>query len=213
MRSPGYRLRFGLAAVCGLFACKSHEQRSASASADAPPSSMQNSAPASSSVQRSAPVSRPPSPVGPVLAIAAGKGVGPIRLGATVATIERLMDAPCEVQTADVCRYVVRAVEFDLKDGVTDRIVVHRHDRPAGTNAAGQTEVYGFFNGAIPPGVGLGMTPSAVLEALGKPTSTEAVTTANVNNTIERATYPGLVLEYDVYKNGKVMLGGIVIGK
>src|SRR5262245_18834978 len=36
-----------------------------------------------------------PMPSGLRLAILAGKGVGPIRFGATVATIERLMDLPC----------------------------------------------------------------------------------------------------------------------
>jgi hypothetical protein len=147
------------------------------------------------------------------LAIEAGKGVGPIRLGATVATIERLMAAPCEVKTADACRYIRRAVEFDLKNGVTDRIVVHRHDRPAGPDATGQPQVYGFFNGGIPPGVGLGMLPSAVKELMGEPQRVEKVTTQNDFDTIERAFYPGLELEFDTYKNGNVMLGGVIISK
>jgi hypothetical protein len=152
-------------------------------------------------------------PEGPVLAIEAGKGVGPIRLGATVATIERLMAAPCEVKTVDACRYIRRAVEFDLKNGVTDRIVVHRHDRPAGPDAAGQPQVYGFFNGGIPPGVGLGMLPSAVKELMGEPLRVEKVTTQNDFDTIERTFYPGLELEFDIYKNGKEMLGGVIISK
>ncbi len=150
-----------------------------------------------------------------MLAIQAGQGVGPIRIGATVATIERLMAAPCEVQTPEVCRYIARAVEFHLgKDGFTDRIVVHRHDRPAGLDAQGKPQAYGFFNGGIPPGVGLGMVPKAVLEIIGKPLSSERVTEKNSNNTITRDTYPGgMVLEYDVYTNGKVMLGGVIITK
>jgi len=151
-----------------------------------------------------------------VLAIQAGQGVGPIRLGATVATIERLMAAPCEVKTESVCRYIRRAVEFKLdKNGVTERIVVHRHDRPAGPDAKGEPQVYGFFNGGIPPGAGLGMVPKAVLEILGKPQSSERVTTANDFDTVDRDTYPGgMVLEYDEYKkSGKVMLGGVIISK
>jgi len=155
-------------------------------------------------------------PEGPVLAIQAGQGVGPIRIGATVATIERLMGAPCEVKTASVCRYIRRAVEFDLdKNGVTERIVVHRHDRPAGPDAKGEPQLYGFFNGAIPPGVGLGMIPKAVLEMLGPPLSSERVTTANDFNTVDRDTYPnGMVLEYDEYKkSNRVMLGGVIITK
>ncbi len=146
-------------------------------------------------------------PEGPVLAIQAGQGVGPIRLGATVATIERLMAAPCEVKTAEVCRYIVRAVEFHLgSDGFTDRIVVHRHDRPAGLDAHGKPQAYGFFNGGIPPGAGLGMVPKAVLEIIGKPVKSERVNEPNPNHTIDRDTYPGgMVLEYDEYLNGKVM--------
>jgi len=155
-------------------------------------------------------------PEGPVLAIQPGQGVGPIRIGATVATIERLMAAPCEVKTESVCRYIRRAVEFDLdKNGVTERIVVHRHDRPAGPDAKGEPQVYGFYNGAIPPGVGLGMIPKAVLEILGPPVRSERVTSANDFNTVDRDTYPGgMVLEYDEYqKSGRVMLGAVIITK
>jgi hypothetical protein len=155
-------------------------------------------------------------PEGPSLAIQAGQGVGPIRIGATVATIERLMEAPCEVKTESVCRYIRRAVEFDLdKNGFTERITVHRRDRPAGPDARGEPRVYGFFNGGIPPGVGLGMIPAAVLKILGPPQSSERVTTANDFDTIDRDTYPGgMVLEYDEYKpSGKVMLGAVIITK
>jgi hypothetical protein len=175
----------------------------------------------SSPVAPSAPVASAPQntvqlPEGPVLAIQAGQGVGPIRIGATVATIERLMAAPCEVKTESVCRYIRRAVEFELdKSGVTERIVVHRHDRPAGPDAKGEPQVYGFFNGGIPPGVGLGMVPKAVLEILGPPLSSTRVTTANDFDTVDRDTYPGgMVLEYDEYKkSGKVMLGAVIITK
>ena len=151
-----------------------------------------------------------------MLAIQAGQGVGPIRIGATVATIERLMEAPCEVKTESVCRYIRRAVEFDLdKNGVTERIVVHRHDRPAGPDAKGEPQVYGFFNGGIPPGVGLGMIPKAVIDMLGPPKSSERVSTANDFDTVDRDTYPGgMVLEYDEYKkSGRVLLGGVIITK
>lgn len=153
-------------------------------------------------------------PEGPVLAIQAGQGVGPIRIGATVATIERLMEAPCEVKTPEFCRYIVRAVEFHLnKEGFTDRITVHRKDRPAGLDAHGKPQAYGFFNGGIPPGAGLGMVPKAVLEIVGKPLTSERVNEQNPNHTLDRDTYPGMVLEYDEYTNGRVMLGGVIITK
>ena len=204
---------FGVLLSCS--GCKSKPSAQASAG-----SSTIGSASAAPAVAAAPPPAPPPTssvqmPVGPVLAIQAGQGVGPIRIGATVATIERLMAAPCEVKTPDVCRYIARAVEFHLgKDGFTDRIVVHRHDRPAGPDAQGKPQAYGFFNGGIPPGVGLGMVPKAVLEIIGKPLTSERVTENNPNNTITRDTYPGgMVLEYDVYTNGKVMLGGVIITK
>ena len=212
LRATSLMLGFGM--VCSLAGCKSNAATQATAAAPS----------ASASVEPVAAVSAPPAPPpaptstaqlpeGPVLAIEAGKGVGPIRLGATVATIERLMAAPCEVKSATMCRYIVRAVEFELKDGVTDRITVQRHDRPAGPDAHGVPQVYGFFNGGIPPGVGLGMLPSAVREILGQPQSVQNITTVNDNGTIQRATYPGMVLEFDKYKNGNVMLGAVIIGR
>jgi len=191
----------------------------------APASTAPSAAPSATAPASAAAIAQPPPaptvtssaqlPEGPVLAIQAGQGVGPIRIGATVATIERLMAQPCEVKTVEVCRYIVRAVEFHLnKDGFTDRIVVHRRDRPAGLDANGKPQVYGFFNGGIPPGAGLGMIPKAVLEIIGKPVSSERVTQENPNHTIDRDTYPGgMVLEYDEYTNGKVMLGGVIITK
>jgi hypothetical protein len=217
-------LTLALTLTTAVWGCKSPAKpepagaQSASASplASAPPQATPSASAASAAPGASGAQSAAQLPEGPVLAIQAGQGVGPIRLGATVATIERLMEAPCEVKTASVCRYIRRAVEFDLdKNGITERIVVHRHDRPAGPDAKGEPQVYGFFNGGIPPGAGLGMIPKAVLDILGKPLSSERVTTANDFDTIDRDTYPGgMVLEYDEYKkNGKVMLGGVIISK
>ena len=214
MRSSAVRLSLlTLALTSATVGCRSHAAAGAAGSASASPSV---SAPASPSAQPAPPPAEAARlPEGPSLAIQAGKGVGPIRLGATVATIERLMGAPCEVRTPEVCRYIQRAVEFYLgKDGQTERIVVHRHERAAGLDAHGVRQVYGFFNGGIPPGAALGMVPKAIVEIIGPPQSSAQVTEKNAFDTVERATYPGgMVLEYDVYKNGKVMLGGVIISK
>ena len=60
------------------------------------------------------------------MAIVAGQGVGAIRLGANLATVERLMEAPCDEKTPTLCRYVARAVEFRFGDsGKLERIVAH----------------------------------------------------------------------------------------
>ena len=198
-----------LACILSVFGCKSP---ASSSSSPAPSANL------AASTASAAAASAPPNktyqvPIGPRLAILAGLGIGPIRFGATVPTIERLMEAPCEVKTADKCRYIMQAVEFELKDGAVDRIIIHRHERPAGPDAQGRPQFYGFFNGGIPPYLGFGMIPSAIVKELGPPTSAEKVTTRNDFDTVERDTYPGMVMEYDRYTNGNVILGGVILTK
>ena len=150
-----------------------------------------------------------PIPDGPRLAILAGQGVGAIRLGATVATIERLMEAPCEFKTDDACRYVARATEFFLKDGVTAEIHTHRQNRPTTPNG----RVFGVFNGRTPEGVAFTMLEPAARELLGPPLKTEKVADGSDFHTVEIDTYDGLRVEYDRLDNGKVVVGGMVIVK
>ncbi len=76
-------------------------------------------------------------PTGPSLAIEAGKGVGAIRFGATVATIERLMEHRCEVLSENLCRYHTRGVDFHLVNGVLAKVHVQRAGRPAGNDMTG----------------------------------------------------------------------------
>lgn len=152
-------------------------------------------------------------PNGPMLAIEAGKGVGAIRIGATVATIERLMDKRCEVQTEELCRYITRGVDFHLVGGITNWIHVQRAGRPAGNDFRGEPVEFGFFNGAIPPDVRLGMIPAAVQEYLGPPERIEPVPQPNPASLVARDYYPGMVIEYDRYTNGKIILGGVRIMK
>jgi hypothetical protein len=155
----------------------------------------------------------PALPSGPMLAMLAGQGVGSIRLGATIATIERHMQAPCDVKTETLCRYVARAVEFELENGVTRRIRVHRRGRSAGKDPSGAPLEYGFFNGAIPPDLRFGMLPTAIQEYLGQPKRAEKVETPNDFNTVERHYYEGLMVEYDLLPNGNPIMGGVVIAK
>jgi hypothetical protein len=152
-------------------------------------------------------------PSGPLLAILAGQGVGSIRLGATVSTIERLMERPCDVVTDTVCRYIDRAVEFELEDGVTRAVVVHRAGRPAGKDGAGKERVYGVFNGAIPPDLVPGMLPQAIIQYLGKPERLERGGADNAFRNVERHHYPGMLLSYDRLPNGKLALGEVRIEK
>ncbi len=152
-------------------------------------------------------------PSGPMLAIEAGKGVGAIRIGATVGTVERLMNKRCEVLTDELCRYVTRGVDFHLLGGTVNSVHVQRAGRPAGRDAHGQTVEFGFFNGGIPPDLRLGMIPSAIQEYLGPPERVEPVPQPNPATLVARDYYPGLVIEYDRYTNGKIIMGGVLIVK
>jgi len=150
---------------------------------------------------------------GPRLPIEAGLGVGPIRLGANVGTIERLMELPCELKSENLCRYVTRGIDFHLVNGETAWIHVQRAGRPAGRSFLGEKLEFSFFNGAIPPDLRLGMTPRAIQEYLGRPERVEYVPQPNPTSLIERHYYPGLVVEYDLYSNGKLIMGGVRIVK
>lgn len=150
----------------------------------------------------------------PLMAVLAGQGAGAIRLGANVAQVERLMQRPCDMRSEHLCRYVQRAVDFNLVGGITQSIYIQRKGRPAGKGANGEELTFGFFQGMIPPDLRLGMTPEAIQQYLGRPERAEHVAGPNPQTTVWRHYYPGLVLEYDwVAKTGKLMLGGIHIVK
>ena len=185
-------------------ACKKHNRTGPAARASASASS--------AGAARAAPAEwHPPVPSGPVLAILAGKGVGPIRIGATVATIERQMQKKCDVKTDKMCRYIDRAVEFDLENGEVKTIRVERPGRPAGKDQSGNELHYGIFHGAIPPDIKAGMLPWAVQRVLGPPTKVEKRDGSGPNHTVEVAHYDGMTLEYDKLPNGKLALGEIRI--
>jgi hypothetical protein len=152
-----------------------------------------------------------PIPSGPAYPIAPGVGVGPIRFGATQKTIERLMEAPCDTASADVCRYVARAIEFRMKDGVVHAMAVQRRGRQAGKDAQGHPLSFGVFNGMIPPDLEVGMIPSAIQEYLGAPDRIEALKNPGPDGNAERHYYAGLTLTYDRLENGNLALGEALI--
>jgi hypothetical protein len=152
-------------------------------------------------------------PSGPMLAVMPGAGVGAIRIGATVGTIERLMDKRCEVLTEELCRYVSRGVDFHLDGGSTSWIHVQRAGRPAGVDFRGEPVEFGFFNGAIPPDLRLGMIPSAIQQYLGAPERIENFAQPNPATLVAVDFYPGMAIEYDRFTNGKIIMGGIRIFK
>jgi hypothetical protein len=129
-----------------------------------------------------------------MFAIEAGGGLGPVRFGATVATIERLMGAKCDEISDKYCRYVPAGIEFELTEGVVSGIIVYRHDREV-VGSPGKT--WGRTRCVIPPDISPRVIQTYVHSTLGKPQTSEPVTAANPNRTAMRETYPGLVIEYD----------------
>jgi hypothetical protein len=151
-------------------------------------------------------------PVGPELEIAPGKGFGPIRFGAKVETIERLIGEPCEekrVEGDDVlCRYSAQAVEFVLRNGQVVQMRAHRLGRPFKTEPKPD---YGIFNGRFAAGVAPGMLAPAVRELLGEPKRVVPVTRDNPNRTVEIYEYDTFSLEFDRLPTDSVVLGGIIL--
>lgn len=151
--------------------------------------------------------------MGTPMPILPGQGVGPIRFGATRQTIERLMGAPCDDATETLCRYVGRALDFKLEAGAVKEIRVSRKGREAKRAPDGSIIEYGFYNGAILPDLYFGMQPGALQEHLGAPQKVEKVEPMGPDGFSERHVYDGVTLEYDLWSNGKLILGAAVLTK
>lgn len=152
-----------------------------------------------------------PTPVGPPLEVLPGRGIGPIRFGATFETVERHMTNPCDVRTETKCIYVNQAVEFTMQEGVVARIHVHRRDRPVSAGAKGQPHYFGSYFGGLRPEIVLGVHRHIVLGEVRPAERVEKVEGENPYGTVERHHYPGLVLEFDRLSNGNVVLGGFQV--
>jgi hypothetical protein len=158
-------------------------------------------------------VEHPAPRTGALLPILPGQGLGPIRFGATRQTIERLMGAPCDEASETRCRYVGRAVDFKLDKGVVTEMRVSRKGREAKRSEDGSIIEYGFFNGVLLPDLYFGMQPSALQEVLGPPQKIEKVSPMGPDGFSERHFYDGVMLEYDLWSNGKLVLGAAVLTK
>lgn len=147
---------------------------------------------------------------GITLPILIGEGIGPIRFGATIATVERLMALPCQEKTATFCRHSDRGVNFFFnEEGALVEMYIGRTDRKDPKDA---TKAFGVFNGLFTKRATLGMIPEAIIEIVGKPTRVEKVNDDPINATAERHHYPSMVLEYDfIQETGKLALSGIVL--
>ncbi|HYP88001.1 MAG TPA: hypothetical protein VEQ59_07600 [Polyangiaceae bacterium] len=150
---------------------------------------------------------------GAAMPILPGQGIGPIRFGATKATIERLMGAPCDDSTDTMCRYVGRAVEFTLENGAAKEMRISRKGREAKRAPDGSIIEYGFFSGALLPDLYFGMRPEALQEQLGPPQKVDKISPLGADGLAERHTYDGLTLEYDQWSNGNLVLGAVILTK
>ena len=151
-------------------------------------------------------------PVGPSLAILPGQGLGPIRFGAHLDTIERLIGEPCEEKREEegrtLCRYSAQAIEFTLVGGAVTEMRAHRLGR---LFKPGSTADFGIFNGRFESGVAFGMLPGAVQELLGKPKASHPVEGENLHHTVEVYEYDGATLEFDRISPESVVLGGVIL--
>lgn len=193
-------------------------QGSLSCSKKSKEAGVQDSAKSAATVQNAGPSTNAegnddfwPVPGGPVLAVQAGKGVGPILFGANIQSVERLMGERCDAKDPSRCQFYARAVEFKFQDGTTSTIRIHRAGRLAAKGPKGDDIRWGEFNGAIPPDAQLGMLQTAVEAAIGKPQAKRPVTDARGHGTVFITEYEGMTLEYDKLPNGNVVLGGIVL--
>jgi hypothetical protein len=152
-------------------------------------------------------------PVGPKLPIMPGKGLGPIRFGARLDTVERLMGEPCAEKREEpsgtmVCRYAAQAVEFYLEGGAVTKIHAHRLARPFKPDSKAD---FGIFNGSFVEGASFGMLVAGAQESLGKPKAVRKVEGENAFSTIEVHEYDGFLLEYDRLGPERVVLGGVIL--
>ncbi len=204
-----------LSTLAALWGCPAGEATPGSPRAAAPVAAPPAAAGAAASGSPKAPFASDPwhIPVGPKLPIMPGQGLGPIRFGARLDTIERLMGEPCAEKREEpsgtlVCRYAAQAVEFYLEGGAVTKIHAHRLARPFKPNSKAD---FGIFNGSFVEGAAFGMLVAGAQESLGKPKAVRPVEGENAFSTIEVHEYDGFLLEYDRLGPERVVLGGVIL--
>lgn len=147
-------------------------------------------------------------PVGPKQIVLPGHGITAIRFGATVETIERHMQAPCDEKTETRCLYIKQAIDFTLDKGVLMRAKVHLRDRlvPGHPDKA-----FGTFYGGMQPDILLGLHRHIVHEEFGEPERSEQVGSGKNLGLVARDFYPGVILEYDKIENGNTVLAAMEV--
>ncbi|GEM_PF-1587098 len=149
--------------------------------------------------------------LGPQLILLPGQGVGAIRFGATFATVERHMGAPCDIRTETRCAYIRQAVEFTMNDGVLVSLLAQGRGRVVSGQQEGKDTHYGTFHGVLPPSIQFGLHHHIALKEFGEPTLKKRFEAAGASRLVERDFYDGVTLEFDSLSNGNEILAGIEI--
>lgn len=149
---------------------------------------------------------------GVTLPIFIGRGIGPIRFGAHMDTVERLMGVKCQAKTKTLCRMSDRGVNFHFNDkGELEEIFIARADR---IDEKEPSLTFGMFNGVFErKRASIGMLPEAIVELIGEPKETVKLDGAGPNKAMLRQVYESMVLDYDLQTNGKLALSAISLRK
>jgi hypothetical protein len=205
-RAIGLSLLTGGLAVCGCRTAPRKDQPVAAkeqARAPAPPAGGASAAPL--------PTPDRGAPAGPDMLVYVGKGVGPLRFGAYVSTIVRLLRAPCDYLTETRCVQLDRALDLTLEDGVLAKIRVESPDHlPKGLGSkelgANAGRAFGAFRGMLEPKIVFGLHKHIVEQEYGKPKSEEKVELKGPTGLVARAHYDHIIFEYERIANGNTIL-------
>jgi hypothetical protein len=204
-RAVSLALLLGLLPLGALFLATGCKKRS-------PPAPERPTASAPPVPSATPPVPRGPvgniKPVGPRQVVVPGKGITAIRFGATTETIERHMQAPCDVKTETRCLYVMQALDFTLEKGVLVRARAERRDRPV---PGAPDRAFGTFYGGMAPDITMGLHRHIVHEEFGQPERSEAFSPSAGLGLTHRDFYSGLTLEYDRISNGNEVLSAMEV--
>lgn len=137
-----------------------------------------------------------------------GKGITAILFGATVPTIERHMQAPCDLVTETRCLYIDQAVDFTLDQGKMVRAKVYLRDRAV---PGVPDRAFGTFHGGMAPSIMLGLHRHVVQQEFGAPLRSETIAPAEPVGLVAKDFYEGLTLEYDKLDNGNTVLAAIEV--
>lgn len=150
-------------------------------------------------------------PIGPELIVVPGHGISAIRFGATIPTVERHMEAPCDKKSETRCLYVRHAVEYFFEEGKLVRAKVHRRDRQVTDPPENGEKYFGSFRGAMRPRIMIGLHRHVAVEEFGKPDRIEKIEPKGPDGQVERHFYDGVTIEYDVIENGNVVLSAMEV--